>query len=163
MPERSWEVAGASPVTENDVLAALVHVRGREIARRLAPGAPSLPEGFGAELSHHRDVPVLALRGDLDVVSAPAVRQLLGDAADDAGRVVVDLRNVDFIDSMGLGALIAARRRTDAGIAVLIEDDTSTVEKLLRTTRLDRMFPIARTVDACVDELAAGGAPAATR
>ncbi|MFJ9610561.1 STAS domain-containing protein [Kitasatospora sp. NPDC101176] len=55
---------------------------------------------------------VVPLSGDLDDYTAQEVRLLL-DAlvADGATRVVIDLASVPFVDSTGLGVLIAAARR----------------------------------------------------
>lgn len=54
---------------------------------------------------------VLRIRGELDLVTSPAVRQSVHDAvADGRHDVVLDLSEVLFCDSSGVGVLIAARR-----------------------------------------------------
>jgi anti-anti-sigma factor len=59
------------------------------------------------------EAPVIEVHGDLDVHSAPVVERALADAvAFGEGSVVIDLCAVDFIDSMGLRALISAQHRT---------------------------------------------------
>src|SRR5215210_5239200 len=66
---------------------------------------------------------VLAAAGELDMATAPALRNRL-DAAVDAGakRIVLDLATVSFIDSVAMAAIIHARTRLgDAGrLAVVI-------------------------------------------
>ena len=67
----------------------------------------------------HRPEPgVVLLRasGDLDAYTAPGLRsELHSAAAGDEGLVVVDLADVTFIDSAGLGALVGAHRRMREG------------------------------------------------
>ena len=67
--------------------------------------------------------------------------------AEGATFVVVDLSNVGFIDSQGLGALISAYKvlRQDGGSLVLA-DLSSPVEAILRITRLIRVFDVHKTV-----------------
>jgi anti-sigma B factor antagonist len=76
-----------------------------------------------------------------------AVRRVAGDAAD---RVVLDLSQVTFLDSSGLGALVAAmkliapRRLELAGL-------TPNVERVLRLTRMDTVFTIHPSADDVAD------------
>ncbi|GAA2483030.1 STAS domain-containing protein [Streptomyces gobitricini] len=54
---------------------------------------------------------VLSIRGELDLVSSPEVRRRVHDAVADGRRdVVLDLSQVLFCDSSGVGVLIASRR-----------------------------------------------------
>ena len=57
------------------------------------------------------DCAVLQISGEVDVYTAPQARviQLLDDGA---RHVIADLREVDFLDSTGLGALVGGLRRT---------------------------------------------------
>lgn len=54
---------------------------------------------------------LVTLRGELDAFTVPDVRAAL--AATDAGDVVLDLRDVTFIDSSGLAMIVEARLRLD--------------------------------------------------
>jgi anti-sigma B factor antagonist len=56
---------------------------------------------------------LLTVTGEIDLYTAPKLREALGDATGDD--LAVDLRGVRFMDSMGLGVLIGARRRTVEG------------------------------------------------
>lgn len=57
---------------------------------------------------------VLTVAGEIDLYTAPKLREALSDD-DGVTDVAVDLRGVRFMDSMGLGVLIGARRRTVEG------------------------------------------------
>ena len=58
---------------------------------------------------HDGDAMVYCLRGSLDIATAPSMRAALIEAAEEGKHdIVVDLRQVEFLDSTGLGALVAA-------------------------------------------------------
>ena len=61
------------------------------------------------------------VEGEIDVVSAPSLAAAIGDALQaDPETLVVDLADVDFIDSSGLHVLIEARHRAAAAHAGLV-------------------------------------------
>jgi len=62
----------------------------------------------------------IALRGELDIATAPKLDEAVDRALDDGCReVVVDLAGTTFMDSQGLGALIRAARTVDARRATM--------------------------------------------
>src|SRR5688572_5663120 len=64
------------------------------------------------EVSTNGDAVVVRLGGELDLSNAAVVRRGLLDAVDGAaGRVIVDLAEVEFMDSTALAALLEARAR----------------------------------------------------
>lgn len=68
-----------------------------------------------------------SLAGDLDAVQAPKLLSVMKDALEqNPGDVVLDCKQLDFVDSMGLGALVKLRKMTE-------EQD--------RTIKLERMKP----------------------
>jgi anti-sigma B factor antagonist len=64
------------------------------------------------ELEHRRDAKnrdVVVVRGEIDVATSPALREELYSIIDGGSReIVVDLSGLGFIDSSGLGVLVAA-------------------------------------------------------
>jgi anti-anti-sigma factor len=56
---------------------------------------------------------VLVLAGDLDLVSAPRLAHAVERLTDEPGPVVLDLRDVSFIDSSGVSALLDVERLAD--------------------------------------------------
>ena len=58
------------------------------------------------------------------------------------GRVVLDLAAVDFIDSSGLGAIVAAMKQLDSDQILELAALSPTVEKVFRLTRMDSVFTI---------------------
>jgi len=77
-----------------------------------------LPE-FSLTTHHIPGVHVVALQGELDIVSAYDFALALVDVA--GSTVVVDLSDLTFIDSTGIGALVMARNRIRAdGLGELV-------------------------------------------
>lgn len=100
--------------------------------------------------------PVVSVTGEIDVSSAPALKDVLTELlGSERSAVVVDLTEVGFLDSTGLGALVAARTSaTDAEVRLPIVSDRDRILKLFRITGLDGVFEIYPTVDAAVATLA---------
>jgi anti-sigma B factor antagonist len=86
---------------------------------------------------------LLHLRGELDLDSAGRLKRVLADLPDGATAVVLELRGLDFMDSSGLAALIAARneaarahrslRVTGAAGSVRLLLDRTATGKMLET------------------------------
>ena len=93
-------------------------------------------------------VPVVSAEGEVDVSTAPRLREQLAALPIDAGRVVVDLAEVSFLDSTGLGVLVASWKKCqEAGARLDLVVTTPQVSKVLEITRLDSMFRIFESLD----------------
>jgi anti-sigma B factor antagonist len=91
----------------------------------------------------------LVLDGDLDVHSAPLVQQAVAAAVrEGAGDVVLDLRLVSFVDSSGLGALIACHKRArHESCNLVLRAPSPRVARLLAVTTLDRVLTVESESD----------------
>ncbi|MFC5752333.1 STAS domain-containing protein [Actinomadura rugatobispora] len=87
---------------------------------------------------------IVALHGELDIASAPALREhLLGSLHHSARLLIVDLGEVSFCDATGLAVLIGIQRRaTGIGITLQLANPRPQVAKLLRITGLDRSLSV---------------------
>ena len=96
---------------------------------------------------------LLRPRGELDAYTVAQFREALTDHAS-AGRLVVDLCGVPFMDSAGLGALIGGIRRVreNDGLVVVFCNG-ATLTRLLHTTGFDRIVPVEETLEAAVAAL----------
>lgn len=101
------------------------------------------------------DVPVVAVGGEVDVYSAPALKASLTELLQaGAASVVVDLSEVAFLDSTGLGALVEARSATvEAGGSLPLVCSQERILKLFSITGLDGVFSIHSSVDDAVSSL----------
>jgi anti-sigma B factor antagonist len=100
------------------------------------------------ELTVTRDGGTAALKatGDLDLDTAPRllaeVKRVLTEGA---GTLVVDLAELTFVDSSGLGVLVACWRRAEAaGVDFRLTNPTEDVSMTLEITGLDQILPIVR-------------------
>jgi anti-sigma B factor antagonist len=101
-------------------------------------------------------VPVVGVSGEVDVYAAPALRDGLTDLLQQGGPVIVDLTEVGFLGSTGLGALVAARTAAaERGASLPLVCTHQRILKLFTITGLDGVFTIHGTVE---DALAALGA-----
>lgn len=62
-------------------------------------------------------------------------------------RVILDLSDVEFIDSSGLGAIVASMKQLDRSRRLDLAGLTPTVEKVFRLTRMDTVFKLFPTMD----------------
>jgi len=99
---------------------------------------------------------VLSVRGEVDVYSAPALSENLSQLLDEGiTAIVVDLSEVAFLDSTGLGALIGARSATEeAGGTLAIVCTNDRILKLFTITGLDSVFRIFPAVPDAIAEIA---------
>ncbi len=92
---------------------------------------------------------VLSVSGEIDVATAPQLREeLLKAVHEGRGTVVLDLLGVTFLDSTGLGVIVGGlkRARSNDGDLVLVVDNRS-ILKVLEITGLTRVFSVHATVD----------------
>jgi anti-sigma B factor antagonist len=90
---------------------------------------------------------VVSLGGELDLYNAEQVRTALVDACGDSHeRVIVDLAEVDFMDSTALGILIEARTKLENGRAFLLASPGLETKRALQISGLDRHFNVHNTV-----------------
>ena len=91
--------------------------------------------------------------GELDAYTVGQFREALADIAS-LPRVLIDLSEVPFMDSAGLGALIGGiRRAREADSEVTVACSRPTLTRLLHTTGFDRIVPVTDTLEAAVDAL----------
>ena len=95
---------------------------------------------------------VLEVEGEIDLATAPRLRERLLTVVNDGhSQVVVDLREVAFIDSTGLGVLIGAlkRVRLNEGDLRIVCPERG-IRKVFDITGLDQVFALHDTVDDAV-------------
>lgn len=107
---------------------------------------------LGLDVSERDGWAVLAVSGEVDVATAPRLREQLIELVNrGSNRIVVDLERVEFLDSTGLGVLVGAlkRVRTSDGDFALVCTEPR-ILKLFEITGLTKVFPIRRSIDEAV-------------
>jgi anti-sigma B factor antagonist len=104
------------------------------------------------ETSTHGSTSVITLRGEIDVYTAPRLRQALIDLVSQGGTdIVVDMDKVDFLDSTGLGVLVGGLKRVksnEGDLKLVITQDR--IMKIFDITGLSKVFPIHDSLDAAL-------------
>ena len=123
----------------------------RRFARRGMPGAGRRFATATEQLD--TGTPVVSVMGEVDLATVPALAQTLGGVADDrTGDVIVDLTGCRFLDSRGLGALIAIRvrlERSDRRLALVLANQS--VLRIFQIMQLDEVFEIYPSLRAALD------------
>lgn len=107
---------------------------------------------LGLDVTQRDGWAVLAVSGEVDVATAPRLRErLVGLVSEGRHQIVVDLEGVDFLDSTGLGVLVGAlkRVRTHGGDLALVCTQPR-VLKVFEITGLTKVFPMHASVDEAV-------------
>lgn len=92
----------------------------------------------------------------IDASKAPAFKDEMTRCIE-AGQnqIVLDLSQVDFIDSSGLGALVSCLKRLGPRGSLAVAGATGAVSRLFTLTRMDRVFALHPDVEAAVEQLSA--------
>jgi anti-anti-sigma factor len=103
-----------------------------------------LPVAFGFSISD-ADPPVMTVRGEVDLASAPKLAAGLSELI---GRghslVALDLGSVEFMDSTGLGVLVGSiQRLRERGGDLVLRSASPAVVRILEISGLDRLLPPA--------------------
>jgi anti-sigma B factor antagonist len=94
------------------------------------------------------DALVVRLGGELDLYNAAQVRSALADAcAQFPERIVVDLGEVEFIDSTALGVLIETRTKLVNRDGLLLAAPGLETRRALQISGLDKLFTVHDTVE----------------
>jgi anti-sigma B factor antagonist len=104
------------------------------------------------EAGKRGETDVLTLRGEIDVYTAPRLRQAIIDLVEGGARhIVVDMGAVDFLDSTGLGVLVGGLKRVkvrDGELSIVTSQDK--ILKIFDITGLNKVFSIHDSLDAAV-------------
>ena len=85
--------------------------------------------------------------GELDAYTVGQFREVLTTLADEP-RLLIDLSEVPFMDSAGLGALIGGiRRAREADGEVVVSCSRPNLIRLLHTTGFDRIVPVTESIE----------------
>ena len=104
-------------------------------------------EPFAVVLAEVDGVPVLRLRGELDIVTAPQFGTVLADVCNSGVSVVVNLAQLSFMDSSGLTVMTRAHTElSESGSRLVLAGVPRNILRLLEVTGFDRVFAI------CPDE-----------
>lgn len=107
-----------------------------------------MDDSFAISESSADEAAVVTVAGEIDIATAPRLREHLGTALErDKPVLVVDLLGVTFIDSTALGALIGGLRAArQAGTSLRLVVSEPRILKVFEITGLDTVFTLAPTL-----------------
>ena len=104
------------------------------------------------------DRTVVEVGGEIDVYTAPRLREQLVDlVADGKYHLIVDMERVDFLDSTGLGVLVGGLKRVrahDGSLRLVCTQER--ILKIFRITGLTKVFPIHSSREEALDAVRTG-------
>jgi anti-sigma B factor antagonist len=112
----------------------------------LSPSELFAAESFGSRCAKRDGVIWLSLGGELDVFTAPKLREALDQAMPGSGEtLVLDLRGLSFLDSSGLAVILGAHERisgSDDGELHIVIAGSAPVEALFETIGAADYLPL---------------------
>lgn len=108
------------------------------------PGAQDL----NIQVTNQGKASVVSLRGEVDLRSSPALRQALLQLLEQrVQQIVVDLTNVSYMDSSGVGTLVELKRKAERSRGkVTLVGPQPRVRSVFEITQLDKFFHIVPTL-----------------
>jgi anti-anti-sigma factor len=102
----------------------------------------------------------LSVDGELDLASVASFVGYLARAGDGGRDVIVDLKELRYIDSSGINALLRARQRyTLTGQRIVLADVPSRIRRILGIIAAEEIIPMFPTVDAALAGIRDGTKP----
>lgn len=102
------------------------------------------------------NIKALDLKGEVDVYTAPVLRQEIVNLVDSGVKhVIINLTRVEYLDSTGLGILIGGiKRLKEQGGSLRLVGPSARITRIFEITGLNKIFDVYATEQ---DALAAGG------
>jgi anti-sigma B factor antagonist len=110
---------------------------------------------FKVSIDEHADAySVIAVRGEVDLHTAPKVEYAIERAADANGAVVLDMGGVAFMDSTALSALVRAKDTLQQrGISLRLASPSKAVERIFSVTGFRDYFEIFPSREAAISSV----------
>lgn len=113
-----------------------------------------MPSHFNFETRAEEDVRILKLAGELDLAASPSLEEELDRAlSSEASLVLVDLRELDFMDSTGLSVLVRAHQTAEQnGRRFVLVNGSHQVQRLLSLTGIAGRMTLVDSPDEVLRE-----------
>jgi anti-sigma B factor antagonist len=104
---------------------------------------------FRVEVANKGEAAVIRVSGELDLASSPALEEELARvSSSEASLVIVDLRDLEFMDSTGLSVLVRAHQRAaESSQRFGVVNGSQQVQRLLSLTGVAERLVLADTPD----------------
>ena len=93
----------------------------------------------------------LVLTGSMDIKGALEVDPQFSEISKTKNKVIVDLKDVDFLASLGMRTLVSsAKLLMEKGGKLVLVNPQAGVEKAIKSARIDTIIPIASDLNAAI-------------
>lgn len=90
----------------------------------------------------------------LDAFSEPAFRKQIGKFIDEGPtNIILDLSNIDFVDSSGLGALVQLAKKAQNSEGTLQIVSNARVTQTVKLVRLEKFLSLRNSIDEAVEHV----------
>ena len=107
------------------------------------------PHQLDVRARREPDATIVTLSGEVDLRTSPQLRNTFHELLESRpSRIIIDLSDVSYVDSSGVGTIVELKRRAmrNGGDVILVGLQTR-VRSVFEITRLDKFFTIAKDVD----------------
>ncbi|MCD9197451.1 STAS domain-containing protein [Aeromicrobium wangtongii] len=113
-----------------------------------------MTQQLDVNVRHDHDHVIIDVAGEVDIETAPRLREVVTQVTDDgAERLVFDLSNVTFVDSVGLGVFVLARKKMLLRQGTIgIVAPTRRVVAIFKIAGLDELFRVRPSLTALLAE-----------
>ena len=103
------------------------------------------PDGLAVDVTQQNGTGMVTLAGELDLHTSPGLRDVLHELLEGGQRnLVIDLSELAFVDSTGLGVLVGALKKArQGGGDIELHTPSSPIRKALEITGLTQVFHVA--------------------
>jgi anti-sigma B factor antagonist len=116
------------------------------------PTNVAAPDSFAVEVHQRDDVAIVQPSGELDLATVETLHAALDDVKS-AGRLLLDLRGLSFIDSTGLHLLLALYQRAQGDrFQLTLIAPAAPVDRAIQLCGLDQALPFVAPIDAADSE-----------
>jgi anti-sigma B factor antagonist len=123
------------------------------VASQISTLASSVQSHFRVEVRSEDHATVISVSGELDLASSPVLEEELDRVAQsDAELLIVDLRELEFMDSTGLSVLVRAHQRAEEqGRRLGLVNGSQQVQRLLTLTGVADRLTLADSPEELLD------------
>jgi len=106
------------------------------------------------EVAKEKNYTLITVHGEIDLYNAKELKERVSVAEVSASspNLILDIKDVDYIDSTGLGILIGIKRRAterNGKLALVLHSDR--INKLFEITGLNKIFTITKSVEEAIE------------
>ncbi|RFZ09055.1 STAS domain-containing protein [Mycobacterium marinum] len=115
---------------------------------------PTPPTVFGIEKSRVGEAVVVTVSGELDMLTAPRLAEMLRTSLIEApATLIVDLSKVDFLASAGMTVLVSAKAQAVAPTRFAVVADGPATSRPIRLMGIDAMLPLYDALDDALNDI----------